>query len=39
VAYSTWLVASGVGWSLAFALFVVAYARILISPRADGKPG
>jgi uncharacterized protein involved in response to NO len=39
VAYSTWLVASGVGWSLAFALFVVAYAKILVSPRADGKPG
>jgi uncharacterized protein involved in response to NO len=39
VTYLTWLVVSGVGWSLAFALFVLAYAKILVSPRVDGKPG
>lgn len=26
-------------WTAAFAIFVLAYTRILISPRADGKPG
>jgi uncharacterized protein involved in response to NO len=39
VTYLTWLVVSGVGWSLAFTLFVLAYAKILVSPRVDGKPG
>jgi uncharacterized protein involved in response to NO len=39
VSYSTWLLVSGTAWSLAFALFVVAYAKILTSPRTDGNPG
>ncbi|MGH8129122.1 MAG: NnrS family protein [Gammaproteobacteria bacterium] len=32
------LIAVGL-WTLAFAIFVLTYTRILISPRADGKPG
>ncbi|MGH8225608.1 MAG: NnrS family protein [Gammaproteobacteria bacterium] len=32
------LVAVGL-WTAAFAIFVFAYTRILVSPRADGKPG
>jgi uncharacterized protein involved in response to NO len=39
VSYLAWLVMSGVAWALAFALFVAAYAKILVSPRVDGKPG
>ncbi|MFM4826360.1 NnrS family protein [Aeromonas bivalvium] len=30
---------SGLGWSLAYGLFVWIYAPILTSPRADGRPG
>jgi len=30
---------SGLAWVLAFGIFVVVYAPILWSPRADGKPG
>ncbi|MDP6436954.1 MAG: hypothetical protein QGG46_06955 [Gammaproteobacteria bacterium] len=26
-------------WSAAFALFLLVYGPILVSPRADGKPG
>jgi uncharacterized protein involved in response to NO len=37
--YSTWLALSGTAWAAAFALFLVAYARVLTSPRIDGKPG
>lgn len=33
------LTISGVLWSVAFALFVLGYARILASPRVDGKAG
>jgi uncharacterized protein involved in response to NO len=33
------LVASGLLWSAAFALFAVLYAPILTRPRVDGKPG
>lgn len=39
LSYFAWLVVSGVAWSTAFALFVAVYAKILVSPRADGKPG
>jgi uncharacterized protein involved in response to NO len=39
VSYLAWLVMSGAAWSLAFALYLVAYARVLTSPRVDGKPG
>ncbi len=37
--YFRWLLLSGTAWSLAFALFVVAYAPVLARPRVDGKPG
>jgi uncharacterized protein involved in response to NO len=30
---------AGALWTLAFAVFVACYARVLVSPRADGKPG
>ena len=30
---------SGLAWVLCFGIFVVVYAPILWSPRADGKPG
>lgn len=39
LSYATWLALSGVAWSAAFALFLVAYARVLVRPRVDGKPG
>ena len=39
VPYLGWLVISGVAWSVAFALFLVVYARVLVAPRVDGKPG
>ena len=37
----TWLVgrAAGVGWALAFALFLRQFAPMLVAPRADGAPG
>lgn len=38
-AYSAALYISGTLWSLAFATFAVAYARILVQPRIDGRPG
>jgi uncharacterized protein involved in response to NO len=38
-AWRFWMVASGSLWSLAFILFVVVYAPILCSPRADGRAG
>ncbi|MCP4471112.1 MAG: NnrS family protein [Gammaproteobacteria bacterium] len=37
--YSLWIVLAGVFWTLAFMLFVLVYARILILPRVDGRPG
>ncbi len=37
--YSLWIVLAGVFWTLAFVLFVLVYARILILPRVDGRPG
>lgn len=37
--YLTVLEASGALWSIAYALYVVAYAKILFTPRVDGKPG
>jgi uncharacterized protein involved in response to NO len=33
------LVIAGILWAGAFALFALLYARILLSPRFDGKPG
>ena len=37
--YSLWIVLAGVFWTLAFVLFVFVYARILVLPRIDGRPG
>jgi uncharacterized protein involved in response to NO len=37
--YFSTLVAAGALWALAFLLFVVVYARLLATPRIDGKPG
>lgn len=37
--WQTFMVVAAGLWALAFALFVLAYTRILVSPRADGKPG
>lgn len=37
--YSTALYVSGALWSLGFAIFTVAHARILVQPRVDGRPG
>ena len=37
--YVTWVVASGVLWSAAFAIFTVVYIPILTRPRLDGQPG
>jgi len=34
-----WIVLAGIFWSGAFAIFVMLYARILIQPRVDGRPG
>lgn len=33
------LVVAGACWSAAFALFAAGYAKILVGPRVDGKPG
>jgi uncharacterized protein involved in response to NO len=33
------LIASGIFWSLAFAIFLAVNVRALLSPRPDGKPG
>jgi uncharacterized protein involved in response to NO len=38
-AYTAWLYASGMLWTLAFVLFLWTYAPMLIAPRADGRPG
>jgi uncharacterized protein involved in response to NO len=37
--YSIALYISGTLWSLGFATFTVVYARILLQPRIDGRPG
>jgi uncharacterized protein involved in response to NO len=37
--YRAGLAAAGVAWSVAFALFVAAYAGVLTAPRVDGKAG
>jgi uncharacterized protein involved in response to NO len=37
--YSEWILGSGVLWLLAFALFTLVYAPILLRRRADGRPG
>ena len=37
--YAFWVLASGVLWSAAFALFTAVYIPILTRPRLDGQPG
>ena len=37
--YRPSLYLSGTLWTAAFLLYLLSYARILVSPRADGKPG
>jgi len=37
--YSEWVALAGVLWTVAFTLFVISYARVLIQPRVDGLPG
>ena len=37
--YAVGLFAAGVLWVLAFAVFLVAYAPMLLRPRVDGRPG
>lgn len=39
VYYQIWLVLAALFWSTAFAIFVIIYANILVSPRIDGRPG
>ncbi|MFT4626437.1 MAG: hypothetical protein ACI8PZ_005114 [Myxococcota bacterium] len=36
---TAWLWTAAALWSVGFSLFVVLYSRILVSPRADGRPG
>ena len=38
-AWRFWMIASGTLWATAFLLFLVVYAPILCSPRADGRAG
>ncbi len=37
--YGEWIVLAGTFWSTAFMLFVISYARVLVQPRIDGRPG
>jgi uncharacterized protein involved in response to NO len=37
--YLTLLIAAGVLWTGAFLVYLVKYARILVSPRVDGRAG
>lgn len=37
--YAAWIGLAGTLWSAAFAIFVIAYARVLIQPRIDGRTG
>lgn len=37
--YAAGLVAAGVFWTLAFAVYLGTFAPLLLQPRADGKPG
>jgi uncharacterized protein involved in response to NO len=37
--YSEWVAVAGVLWTVAFTLFVISYARVLIQPRVDGRFG
>jgi uncharacterized protein involved in response to NO len=37
--YKTWLILAAILWSTAFAILVIIYAYVLISPRIDGRAG
>jgi uncharacterized protein involved in response to NO len=37
--YVTWILFSQILWSVAYLIFIIAYARILIKPRVDGQFG
>jgi len=37
--YSLWIMLAAIFWTLAFMLFLLFYARVLILPRVDGRPG
>ncbi|MFZ0469042.1 MAG: NnrS family protein [Thiogranum sp.] len=37
--YAEWILLAGTLWSAAFVVFVISYARVLIQPRIDGRPG
>jgi uncharacterized protein involved in response to NO len=37
--YSEWVELAGVFWTVAFTIFVISYAGVLIQPRVDGRPG
>lgn len=37
--YAFMLIASGVAWTVGFAIFTLVYLPMLIAPRVDGKPG
>lgn len=37
--YRTIVILTGTLWTIAFTLYVVVYAPILVCPRADGRPG
>lgn len=37
--YAQSMLAAGLAWVVAFAMFVVVYAAVLMRPRVDGKPG
>lgn len=39
IGYTDWLAVAGGMWTLAFGLFLIDYAPILLRPRADGRPG
>ncbi|MGB7933090.1 MAG: NnrS family protein [Gammaproteobacteria bacterium] len=36
---AVWVAVAGVLWTVAFTLFVISYARVLIQPLVDGRPG
>jgi uncharacterized protein involved in response to NO len=37
--YGEWMLLAGTFWSAAFVIFVISYARVLVQPRIDGRPG
>lgn len=37
--YTAWIVLASVFWGMAFGIFVISYAAILVKPRIDGRPG